>query len=329
MRQRDGRARGHLTMIGRIARGRAGRFCRPLPRAGRDCVNRPFSRANLNLDPQPVSAGTRAMPDLDAPQSPHPTNGPRNTDPAASTRGPAGTGGGAVATAEGEDDPLTRLHRMSRTAGLGTQDYVAINPTAVTALFLGFASALAMLFPVLLIIALAGIICGLIALWQIRNSGGTQTGRGIAWAGIALCLLFTGIVGSARWREERKTEADRQAVMRAVEQFGNKMMAEDFAGAYALTGEHFQNRVTLEQFQGDLRARFNWPSHGKITSMKSNGRVSFESDEQQNRYATTQAIVTLTGGREDRPQIGLSKQGDTWLIEGFAWFPIRGLEQAQ
>ena len=110
---------------------------------------------------------------------------------------PAGSGNGEV-------DPLERLHKMSRTAGVGTQDYVAVNSVSVAAMMLGIASALALLDRTLLIVPLAGVICAIVALRQIVHSGGTQTGRSLAWIGLVLCLLFAGgqiarqIIGGVR-----------------------------------------------------------------------------------------------------------------------------------
>src|SRR3954452_14484400 len=94
----------------------------------------------------------------------------------------------AAAAAAPDDDPLARLHKMSTTAGLGTTDYVAINPTAVVAIFLGFASLLALLDNLLLAIPVVAIICSIWALMQIAKSGGTQSGRSLAVAGLLLAF---------------------------------------------------------------------------------------------------------------------------------------------
>jgi hypothetical protein len=51
--------------------------------------------------------------------------------------------------------------------------------------------------------------------------------------------------------------------------------------------------------------------------------VLFETDETQNRFATTQAIIRLEHGEGDRPQMAFIKEGDRWLIEAFGWFPPR------
>src|SRR6478609_7278380 len=87
-----------------------------------------------------------------------------------------------------DDDPLARLHKMSTTAGLGTTDYVAINALAVASVFLGLASLLAMLDPLLLALPVLAIGCSIWALTQIRHSGGTQSGASLAILGLLLAV---------------------------------------------------------------------------------------------------------------------------------------------
>src|SRR3954451_18973037 len=93
------------------------------------------------------------------------------------------------ATAEAH---LSQLHKMSTTAGVTNLDYVAVNQTAIIALLLGLASGLAFFGYLLLIIPLVGIVFAIVAIRQITDSNGTQTGKGLAWGGLALCLLFGG-----------------------------------------------------------------------------------------------------------------------------------------
>src|SRR5438046_4707720 len=90
----------------------------------------------------------------------------------------------APAAAVADDDPLARLHKMSTTAGLGTTEYVAINPVSVTAFFAGLASGLALLDPILLAVPVLAIVLSIVALHQISRSAGTQTARGLARGGL-------------------------------------------------------------------------------------------------------------------------------------------------
>ena len=92
-------------------------------------------------------------------------------------------------------DPLGKLYHMSTTAGVGAGiDYVAVNTIAVWAMILGLASSLAMVDPYLLIILLVAIVFSVVALRQINNSNGTQTGRWLAWFGMALAVGFASFV---------------------------------------------------------------------------------------------------------------------------------------
>src|SRR5215213_1889000 len=104
-------------------------------------------------------------------------NDPNPTDP---TTGPTTATLPRPAGDDGPDAPdaLARLHKMSTTAGITSQEYVAINIPAIIALVLGLASVVALLnvSGVLLVIPLAAIVTAFAALSQIRASNGTQTG---------------------------------------------------------------------------------------------------------------------------------------------------------
>src|SRR4051794_22135980 len=82
-----------------------------------------------------------------------------------------------TATDDGPD-PLASLHKMSTTAGITSQEYVAINIPSIIALVLGLASIVAVVVPILLVVPLAAIVTAVASLRQIRDSNGTQSGRG-------------------------------------------------------------------------------------------------------------------------------------------------------
>jgi hypothetical protein len=224
----------------------------------------------------------------------------------------------------GEVDPLERLHKMSRTAGVGTQEYVAVNSVSVAALLLGVASALAVLDRIMLVVPLAAIVCAIIALYQIAHSNGTQTGRLLAWGGLLLAMLFTVGQVTRQVTERAQTRNDRQAIMHQIAAFGQKLASEDFDGAYAMTGERFKKRVPAEQFTNLFKARFRHPAHGKVTSMRSNGLVDFQPDERgANRIAASNAIVELEHSKNpDRQPMTFTKIERQWVIEDLpGWFP--------
>src|SRR5271155_3285734 len=95
-----------------------------------------------------------------------------------------------------DGDPLLHLHKMSTTAGLGSQDYVAVNVTSVVAVLFGLASLLAIASPVLLVFPIVGVALSLIALRQVRNSNGTQTGIALAVLGLVLSGAITAVIFS-------------------------------------------------------------------------------------------------------------------------------------
>src|SRR5438477_8310665 len=136
--------------------------------------------------------------------------------------------------APGDDDPLAHLHKMSTTAGLGSGDYVAVNGTAVFALLLGIASALALMTEVLLVLPLAGLVTAIIGLRQINHSNGTQTGKGLVVIAMVLALGLGGFV-LGRWATEGwRTREDRKAIHQLIADFSAKVKADDVSGAYQL-----------------------------------------------------------------------------------------------
>ena len=166
--------------------------------------------------------------------------------------------------APADDEPLAHLHKMSTTAGLGSGDYVAVNGTAVFALMLGVASALALMTEVLLIIPLVCVIASVIAWGQIRHSNGTQTGKGLVLAALALGLGLGGFV-LGRWAtEDYRTREDRKAIHQVIIDLGEKLKAGDTAGAYALFSPRFAATIDPNRFAERLKALQAY--YGKVRS---------------------------------------------------------------
>ena len=171
--------------------------------------------------------------------------------PAESTRPAAGRA--TLARRTSPPDQLASLKKMSTTAGMGSQEYVAVNPLAVAALLLGVASLLVFVHDVLLLIPLAGVVCAIIAWRQIRNSNGTQTGRLMALAGLVLCAghrrLQARLEGHRRVVEPRRQGRDR----RLVSQLGEHLSHEEYQAAYGLFTPRFQQRVSQQRFTARLQ----------------------------------------------------------------------------
>src|SRR5580704_164893 len=86
----------------------------------------------------------------------------------------------AVGAESAATEHLVNLPKMSATAGVGVQEYVAVSVSAVFSLLLGFASLLAIMENALIVIPILALALSIVALRQINRSNGTQTGRGVA-----------------------------------------------------------------------------------------------------------------------------------------------------
>ena len=118
--------------------------------------------------------------------------------------------------------------------------------------------------------------------------------------------------------------SDRAAVVAAVEQFGGKLIAADFKGAYDELGPRMQQRVSFSEFDGQMQARYRHPTHGKITSFGSAGLVHIETDpETGKRYAQTQAVINVEHGEPARSTLLLVFEDGSWVVESWEWFPQR------
>jgi len=187
-----------------------------------------------------------------------------------STATPAGTTG---------DDPLSHLHKMSTTAGLGSGDYVAVNGTAVFALILGIASALILLEDYLLVLPVICIAVSVVAWIQINRSNGTQTGKGLIIFALLCALGFGGLTGWKKINDGIKTREDRQAISNVITNFGDAVRDGKFDQAYALTTERFQSRITRDRFDTQMKLVSENPTWGKLRGFKWNGLAEFAMDE--------------------------------------------------
>ncbi len=225
-------------------------------------------------------------------------------------------------------DNLSRLHRMSRTAGLGTTDYAAVNVAAVITAVLGAASLLALFTPFFLVIPVAGLVVGIIALKQIRASGGTQTGLLIAILGLAACFAFSAFTGVKAYNAHLQRQTDEQTLKTLIQTFGKKLAAEDYAGAYAMFDGRFKDRVPQAKFDQFFEEQMK-PYVGKMTGMESNGIFVIEeaADDASIRMAQGISLVNVEknpGGAPMRIDIVFRHAADDWKIFNIeAWFPAQ------
>ena len=216
-------------------------------------------------------------------------------------------------------DPLASLHKMSTTAGITSQEYVAINIPSILALVLGLATVLAALNPVLLLIPVAAVIVALVSLAQIRASNGTQTGRGFAWLGILLALGIGGFVLARAAVAHAQTRADREEIVRQIEQLGRHVAAGEYEQAYGMFSDRFRARVNRSTFDAVWDQSQKVAALGRITGMQWNQTsIYFENDPATGgRAATVYAWVMFeksADGKARHPLV-LRKSGGKWAID--------------
>jgi hypothetical protein len=218
-------------------------------------------------------------------------------------------------TAAGE--PLASLFKMSTTAGLGSQEYVAVNVTAIVAALFGAGSILAQLGDILLVIPIMGVILGILALKQIRNSNGTQTGRWLAWVGLILSGVFTLYLFGSRAVAAIQTRSDAQAISSLCTQFGQLLKDEKYADAYDLFDADFKTRVPADAFKGRLWAMQHSGVLPPVVGLVWNGNVEFDTKPNGTTYGHAVARVEFKNSpTEDRYGMHFRKtRSGTWEID--------------
>jgi hypothetical protein len=231
----------------------------------------------------------------------------------------ATTASGAAAGAPGDADPLHNLYRMSRTAGLGSGDYVAINNTSIVALLLGLASSLALLFPSAIVVGAAAVVCGIIALVQIRSSNGTETGRVFAALGI---LLGLGLAGAAAGKlvianvQHRRDEA---AIGQVIKQLSDHIVAKRYSEAYqTLFSDNFKGAFNEAEFARRWEAHI--PVLGEIQSIGWGGRAEIQDVRATGeRRAVVSSSAKFSKFPDSATQpIGLVYHEGEWMIDSIA-----------
>lgn len=223
-----------------------------------------------------------------------------------------------------EPDPLAGLYHMSNTAGVTTQDYLAINPTAIASVLMAFASVLVFFNDMLLVLPAVGVVCALVAMHQIRHSNQTQTGRGLAILGLVLCLIVGGGKGGYDLVNALRTTADERAIAAVTQQFGQDLVARDYEQAYQRFDEPFRERVLLSKFVEVFKSYNDVPQLGTLQSVTWNGhRMEIEEKASGVVNAYEMAMFKFTGISDPRRIVfQFQKYGDTWRLHDLpAFFP--------
>jgi hypothetical protein len=218
-----------------------------------------------------------------------------------------------------DTDPLLHLHKMSTTAGVGTEEYAAVNVTSVVAVLFGLASLLAVFNNVMLVFPVVGVILSLIALHQVSNSNGTQTGKGLAILGLALSGVITAVIFSVQGVQAYQRRADEQALRDLCQQYGQFVVQEKYDQAYDLFDSDFKTRVSKEAFTAHLITLQHRNDIPAMDGIAWNGLAAFHSGD--NGAETADAVIKvsykgITG--EDREAAHFYKpSGGHWLIDNF------------
>lgn len=205
---------------------------------------------------------------------------------------------GVAAGPDTRQDPAMRsLYRMSRTAGVGNQDYAAVNVLAVIGALLGVASFLVLIFndaPLMLALPLIGIVVSAVAFWQIRRSNGTQTGGLAAVAGILFAGFFLGVNVYGRATQVASDRRHETALRTLVGEFEANLLARETRKAYDQFDTRFQDGVSFESFDRTMRYYVENRFNGRpIVSIELGDRVFVNTDE--NGITTAAALLRILG----------------------------------
>lgn len=226
-------------------------------------------------------------------------------------------------------DPFQRLKKMSKTAGVGTQEYVAINAPSIVCLLAGVAALLALLSPILLAFAAFSVVCGVIAWVQVVKSGGTQMGRRFAAIGLLLSFGVTGLISYREYADARAFEESKSAIADIFTKFGSAAAAGDGKTAYSYFGSTFHERIKFEDFDGFLKMLEGNTNYGGIKNVEWNQRLEAIPDTsgQGNDIARAMVGVRLAKAPNTIPAEATlirrtasdGRKGD-WKIESLAPF---------
>ncbi|HEX8322297.1 MAG TPA: hypothetical protein VF595_00165 [Tepidisphaeraceae bacterium] len=220
-----------------------------------------------------------------------------------------------------DQPPLSRLenlHRMSRTAGLGSSDYTAVNVTAVVAVLIAAASALALIAPVFLFLSVLGVVFAAVAIKQIRSSNGTQTGLPLAVLALVLTLGVTTVTGYRYTRSVIQQNNDTRDLDSVAGRFGQLLAEGKYTDAYAMTDQRFKDEVSLERFEGLFEEIKRVPGFGPVTGVRTSKLFSIEADPDTGlRVGRGFAMFDTqnkSGNEALRTEMAYRYAGDEWKV---------------
>ena len=223
------------------------------------------------------------------------------------------------------DPAIAPLFHMSRTAGVGLGDYAAVNVPAVIGLVLAVASVLAYIFAdstLPMLIPVAAVLVSTIAFVQISRSNGTQTGRGIAIAGVVIALALG---GAAIARKARTAAAEREARVELtdlIRQLSDANASRDAKPAWSLFHSSFHEQIAFDAFSRKFIDYADSFFQGKpIGSYDLSPLAIFQTNNTGVPVAATALLGVNVAGqppagipsRIERP-VQFTREGDVWKI---------------
>jgi hypothetical protein len=212
------------------------------------------------------------------------------------------------------DAHLAQLHKMSTTAGVTNLDYVAVNQTAIVSVLLGLASALAFFGYLLLIIPIVGVIFAVVAIRQINDSSGTQTGKGLALLGLGLCVLLGGAAIANQAIAIARVKGDENKIATTLSQYGTAVREGRYKDAYDLFDDDFQSNIPYDQFRKSWEQMLDNSPLGKLEVMEWNGVTPIFESAAGSRLAGTKIRMKFAKGSDERFDVTLRQVGSKWLI---------------
>jgi hypothetical protein len=188
---------------------------------------------------------------------------------------------------------------MSPTAGVAATEYVAINNGAIAALLLGMASVLALM-------------------------NGTQTGAGLALAGLFFAVAIGSYVGSSTFIQDYARREDKQAIAALCEKFGKALSERRYDDAYSMFSMRFRSQVSRVDFVSKMRGEQDMLDRGAalgqigpIVEVTWNGLIAFNADYDAGTFVADSGIelhYKNTPSTNPLPAV-FRKVGDTWYFE--------------
>lgn len=220
-------------------------------------------------------------------QSTRESGNPQSTDTNADTR---------------TDPAMKALYHMSRTAGVGLGDYAAINVLSVVGFLLGFACFLLLVFNdslMMLALPVIALVTCAAAIYQVRDSNGTQVGNGWAFGGVALALLFGGINLFSHVNVARTESAYRSELQSLVGKLANDATTRSsIPAAYGLFHPRFQEMVKPESFERTLALRTGHNANDPLANIALGDNVIFDTVPETKIVQAT-ALLVIQGRQKD------------------------------